>query len=250
MKNMHRRSIAIVAAGLLVLVGAGGTYAATKSSGSDERKAFLDDVAKRLNVDPSDLTKAMREAFFARLDAAVTAGKLSKAQADAIKKRVQDSGGVPPIGPFGGPDRGPGGPPGFERGGRHHGGPIFGGIAAAAKFLDLTDAQLRDQLASGKSLADIAKDKGKPVGDLKAAIRTGVKSKLDDAVTAKQLTQTQEDEILKELDDHLDDLVNGKPGTLRKGPGRHEGFHGFGGPPPAGNVPGSAPPAVVGGGQI
>ena len=256
MKHTHK-SVAVLAAGLLVLVGAGGTYAATKSSGNSERQAFLDDVAKRLNVDPKDLTTALREAFFDRLDAAVKAGKITKDQADAIKKRVQSGGGVP-FGPFGGPGPGPGGPPGFfHRGGPPgpgHGGPLFGGIDAAAKFLGLTDAQLRDQLMSGKSLADIAKDKGKSVDDLKAAIKDGVKTKLDAAVKDKKLTQDQEDKILKELDSHLDDIVNGKPGKFGGKREHHRWKDGpRGGPPTApGTYPGSAPvvPAPAGGGQI
>ncbi len=69
---------------------------------------------------------------------------------------------------------------------------------------------------SGKALADIANDKGKSVDDLKAAIKDGVKGKLDDAVKDKKLTQDQEDKILKELDSHLDDIVNGKPGKFGK----------------------------------
>lgn len=251
MKPKHKRKIAVAAAGLIVLAGAGGTYAATKSSGDTERQAFLNDVAKRLKVDPKDLTTALREAFFDRLDAAVAAGKLSKDQADAMKKRIESNGGVPPVGPFGGP--GPGGGPGFHRGGPRGpggGGAFFGGLDAAAKFLGLTDAQLRDQLVAGKSLADIAKDKGKSVDDLKSAIKTAAKSKLDDAVTNKRLTQAQEDGILKDLDSRLDDLVNATPG---KGSGKPHDFRGFRGGPPSGKPPafqGSAPAPSAGGGQI
>jgi hypothetical protein len=240
MKHIQRRGMAVVAAALLLLVGAGGTYAATKSSGTSEREAFLNDVAKRLNVDPKDLTTALREAFSARLDAAVKAGRLTKDQADAIKKRIQSNGGVPfpggfggPVGPGGGP--GPGGPPGFRGGVPGHGGAFFGGLDAAAKFLGLTEAELRDQIMSGKSLADIAKDKGKSLDDLKAAIKDGVKSKLDDAVKDKRLTQAQEDDILKELDSHLDDLVNGKAGAF---PGKP--YHGPRGRGVFGGIDGAA----------
>jgi hypothetical protein len=257
MRHIQRRGMAVVAAALLALVGAGGTYAATKSSGTSEREAFLNDVAKRLNVDPKDLTTAMREAYFDRLDAAVQAGKLTKEQADAIKKRIQSGGGVP-FGPVGGPG-GPGGPgpgpggPDFHRGGPGHGGPIFGGIDAVAKFLGLTEAQLRDELMSGKSLADIAKDKGKSVDDLKAAIKDGVKGRLDDAVKDKKLTQAQEDEILKGLDSHLDDIVNGKPGKFggKLGHRRWKGGPGGGPPSAPGTYPGSAPAApAIGNGSI
>jgi len=249
MKPKHKRSIAVVAAGLLALAGAGGTYAATKSSGDTERKAFLDDVAKRLKVDPKDLTTALREAYFARLDAAVKAGRLTQAQADAIKKRIGSSGDVPFLGPFGGPGPG-GGPPGFHRGGPHGGGALFGGIDAAAKFLGLTRAELGEQLRSGKSLADVAKDKGKSVDDLKSAIKAGVKSQLDDAVGKKRLTQAKADEILKDLDGRLDDIVNGKGKGLRGG--KRGNFKGFRGPPPSGAAPGNFDGVVpqAGGGQI
>ena len=58
-----------------------------------EQKAFLDDVAKRLNVTRDQLDAAVKGAAEARIDAAVAAGKLTKEQGDAAKKRLA-SGGV------------------------------------------------------------------------------------------------------------------------------------------------------------
>src|SRR5919201_3203264 len=106
-----RRRVAIGATGLAVAAAAtGGAYAATSGSGTSDRQAFLNDVAKRLHVSSSDLKSAIKGALFDRLDADVKAGRLTQAQADAIKKRIQQRGGVPffagPRGPgpfFGGP---------------------------------------------------------------------------------------------------------------------------------------------------
>ena len=146
----------------------------------------------------------MKGAFADRLEAAVKAGKLTQAQADKIKKQVQQNGGPPGSAATCGPsaraaDRtsstvGPGGP----------GGPIHAGIDAAAKYLGLTDQQLLDQIKSGKSLADIAGDKNKPVDGLKSAIKDSVKSDLDSDVKAGRLTQSQENDILGKLDSRLD----------------------------------------------
>src|SRR3954447_5237097 len=120
-----KRKLAVGAAGLAVLAGGGGAYAAGSTSPSPgaaakpadraaEQKAFLDDVAKRLNVTREQLDAAIKGAAEARIDAAVAAGMLTKAQGDAAKQRLQN--GVPLLGPGG--LRGPGGPHGRFGGAR------------------------------------------------------------------------------------------------------------------------------------
>src|SRR5207248_11622173 len=79
--------VAVVALG-------GGAYAATQS-GTNPRQAFLNDVAKRLNVSPSQLNSALKGAYTDRLNAAVKAGMLTQAQANQIEKRIQNGKGVP-----------------------------------------------------------------------------------------------------------------------------------------------------------
>jgi hypothetical protein len=214
-----KRKLAIGATGLVVLGGGGAAYAVTKSN-DNERQAFLGDVAKRLNVTPEKLNSALKGAFEDRLDAAVKAGRLTQKQADEIKKKVEQ-GGVPPmLGPGFGAGAGAGAARGhffFKGGPGRAGGPIHNGIDAAAKYIGLSDKQLMQKLQSGKSLADIAGEQKKSVAGLKSAITDSVKSDLDKAVKDKHLTQAQEDHILKRLGDKLDALVNAK---------------GFPGPPP------------------
>jgi hypothetical protein len=231
-----KRKLAIGVTGLLVLGGAGAAYGIT-SGGKDEREAFLNDAAKRLNVSPDKLKSALQGAFEDRLDAAVKAGRLSQEEADAIKKKI-DQGGGPPVGI-----------PGFGFGEKHLAlaGPIKAGLDAAANYLDLTDKQLIEKLESGKSLADVAGDQKKSVDGLKSAIKDAVKTQLDQAVKDKRLTQDQENKVLDGFNDRLDDMVNGKgfgppPGLRRHlGPDGKRGFH-FGFGPAAAPAPVPAQP--------
>jgi hypothetical protein len=213
-----KRKIAVGAAGLAVLGGSGGAYAATQSPPANrpdpaaQQKAFLDDLAKRLNVTQDKLDAALKGAASARIDAAVAAGQLTPQQGDEAKKRIA-SGSVPL------PGFGRGGKHGFGRGPRGPGGPGRPGfgfgpgmsLSAAAKFLGLTDAQLRTQLRGGKSLADVAKDKGKSTADLKAAMKTAITGELDQAVKDNKLTADQRTQIEQSLDARLDSLIANTP---------------------------------------
>jgi hypothetical protein len=206
-RNVIRR-LAIGATGLAVLSGAGVAYGVTQRSGND-RQAFLNDVAGRLNVTPHKLSGALKGAFEDRLDAAVKAGRLTQAQANEIKKRVERGGAPPILG--GGPRHGF-----FHHGGP--GGPIHAGLDAAASYLGLTDRQLFEKLRSGKSPADVAGDQNKSVDGLESAIKASVKKDLDGAVRDKRITPAQEARILSGLDSRLSDLVN------RKGLGPRQGW--------------------------
>jgi AraC-like DNA-binding protein len=215
--NIKRR-VALGVIALAVTAFAGGAYAASQDSGANARQAFLDDVAKRLHVTPQQLTAAIKGASLDQLSAAVAAGKLTQAQANAIRQEIQKNGGAP-LGPFlfgpGGRGGGPPQAPGFfharhffgGQGGGAHGG-AAGPISDAAKYLGLSASKLFAELASGKSLAQIAKSRGKPVSGLKDTIMAARKARLDKAVAAKLLTAAQEQQILRELSARLDERIN------------------------------------------
>src|SRR3954471_3768252 len=212
-----RRKAAGAAAGLALVAGAAGAAYAVSGGSSDNRQAFVNDVAGRLHVTPQQLKDAFAGALGDRLAADVKAGRITQAQADEIKRHAQEHGGLPFFGPpppgpgsfggahFGGPPPLGGPPPGAP-------GPIMAGLDAAAKYLGLTDPQLRTRLRSGKSLAQVASAQNKPVNGLKSAIEAAVKKDLDQAVADKRITQAQEDDILSGLHGRLDELVNRKPG--------------------------------------
>jgi hypothetical protein len=212
-----RRKVAGAAAGLALVAGAAGAAYAVSSGSSGTRQAFLNDVAGRLHVTPQQLKDAVAGAVADRLAADVKAGRLTQAQADEIKRRATEHGGLPFLGPpppgpggpgpppFGGPPRFGGPPPGAP-------GPIMAGLDAAAKYLGLTDAQLQTRLRSGKSLAQVAATQNKPVDGLKSAIEAAVKKDLDQAVAGKRITKAQESDILSGLPGRLDQIVNHRPG--------------------------------------
>jgi hypothetical protein len=201
-----RRIAAIALSGALVAGGTGVAIAAVTKD--DERKAeqaVLDDAAKRLGVTPDKLRDALSAAQDAQLDQAVKDGKLTRKQADAIKERREQSGSV-----LGGPRIGkrfhPGGPHLRFRGGHGAGGPKGAMIGDVASALGLSTDKLFEQLRDGKSIADIAKAQGKTLADVRSAVTAKAKTRLDKAVKDGDITQTQADDVLEQLDDRLADL--------------------------------------------
>jgi hypothetical protein len=194
MEWKSKKTVAGIGAALaLVGGGVGGAIAATSDTTPQaEKAAFLADAANRLGVQSSQLENALQQAAIDRVDAAVADGRLTKAEGDAIKARIQSG------------DFGPGIGFGF---GRMHVG--FGvALGAAATYLGLTDAQLRSDVESGQSLAQIATAQGKSVDGLKQALIADAKSHLDQAVKDGKLTAAQETEFLNDLSSRIDDLVN------------------------------------------
>ena len=68
--------------------------------------------------------------------------------------------------------------------------------------------QLHEQLRDGKSLADVAKAQNKSVDGLKAALKSELTAKLDQAVKDKRLTEAQKTKMLADIDARLDEIVN------------------------------------------
>ena len=214
-----RRKVMLVGVAALAAAGGGAAIAAATGSPNDERKAVIDDAAKQLGVTPAKLSSALKKALENRVDAAVAAGRLTTDQGEALKKRIE-SDDYPALGlGFGlGHRAGPGGP-GMHRGGH---------LDAAAAYLGVSQDALRAQLEDGKTLADVAKaTKGKSVDGLVAALVADEKEKLDAAVKAGRLTQTQADTILADAKARATDLVNGtfsaRPHGRFGGPGDGNG---------------------------
>lgn len=191
--SVHKK-FAAGAAALLLLGGAGGAVAATQLSGGSGAQAYINDVAAHLNVSPSALTTAMRAAATDQIDAAVTAGRITQAQADALEQRIDQGDGLPFLGhPFG--------RTGFGRG-------LRGGLAAAAQYLGTAEATVRSDLHSGRSLADLASStSGKSVAGLEGAILAAERNRLLTAVSSGRITSRQEQVRLADLSSRIDSLV-------------------------------------------
>ena len=183
----------------LAVAGGGGAVAATQLHDySAESKAVVADAAKRLGVTPSQLSSALKAAIEKQIDAAVADGRITKEQAAELKQRVE-SGDFPLVGI--------GGPPMFD----HHGG--FGpgpSLDAAASYLGVSETELRAQLESGKSLADLAKAHGESVDGLVDAMVAEERNELDRAVEDGRITRAQETQILSDLRTRIASMVDGQ----------------------------------------
>jgi len=200
MRAVFKHKFTIAATALAMAAFAGGAYAATQT-GMSSRQAFLSDVAKRLNVTPAQLSAAIKAAFLDRLDAAVKAGRLTQAQANGIRRRIAQSAAVPF---FLGPLR-----PRLLRGGPGHGrSPAHGTLATAAQYLGITDAQLLRDLASGQSLAQVAKARGQSIAGLEQAMVAAIRSRLDRAPAAGVISNAREQRVLGRLAARIARRVN------------------------------------------
>jgi polyhydroxyalkanoate synthesis regulator phasin len=215
------QKIAVGGALVLAVSGAGGAVAATKlRTPEQESRAMLNDVAGQLGVTPERLSNAFKTALKNRIDQAVKDGHLTQAEATSMKAAI-DRESVPMLGP------------GF---GFRHGGPGHfrghQGLEAAAKYLGMTEAALRTQLQSGKTLAQVAKDRNKSVDGLVTALVAEKKARIEQAVKDGHLSPAQADELVAGIKEHVTAMVNGRFERRRE---HHFGPLGPRGPPGSGS---------------
>jgi hypothetical protein len=193
-KAFLSRRLVIGATGLVVLAGAAGAVAATQGAPGSGAQAYINDLAGRLGVSPSALTAAIKASDSDQIDAAVAAGRLTQAQATALKARIQQSAGVPFFG--------------HRFAARGFRGGIGGSAATAAQYLGITEATLHADLQAGQSLAAIATaTPDKSVAGLKTAIIAAETTRLGAAVSAGQITGQQEQQRLTNLASRIDALL-------------------------------------------
>lgn len=144
-------------------------------------------------------------------------GTLTQAQADKVATTLDDKL----------PVRGPHGP-----------GMVREGLDDAAKVIGISGDELRTQLQSGKSLAEVAKSHGVSEDTLVTRLVASAKSHLADAVKAGRLTQAQADRMTADLSARITRMVTSTPRF--GGPGRHGGPDGRWSEPPNGSGSGSS----------
>ena len=210
MKGMLNRKVVVAGVAVLAVAVTGGAIAATKANDRKaESQAVVNDAAKQLGVQPSELSSALKTALANRVDAAVKAGTITKAEGDAMKARI-NSGDFPLFG---------GGHRGDHKGGLR----IHHSLDAAASYLGLTEAQLKTQVSSGKTLAQVAKAQSKSVDGLVDALVKDANAKIDQAVKDGKLTKAQADEIKQDQREHLTDFVNNGKLGFKHRDGNREG---------------------------
>jgi hypothetical protein len=195
------RRAMVIGTAVAAVAAIGGTALAHESS--TVGNSFLGDFARHLGVSPAKVREAYQATVIDRIEAAVKAGQLTRAQADAIEARVRSHQGGPFL--FGGPRPGFGHRP-FEHHGafEHHGPSPFD---AAATYLGISRDALHQALASGKTLAQVAQANGKTVPGLEAAMTAPFTARIADAVKSGRLTKQQAARFTHTVAAHLDDFV-------------------------------------------
>lgn len=221
MKLTRKRTIVVAVVAAAVAAGGTGAAFATGTLGGqtpqERQAAILQDLAGKLGVSVDKLKTAIQAVAGDQIDQALADGRLTQAQADELKQRLQSS----TLLPFG---IGPGPGHGF---GAHAGLALGRGMEldAAATYLGVSRADLVTELQGGKTLAQVAQDKGKSVDGLKQAMVDAASTELDQAVAAGKITAEQRSAILSGLTARIDAIVDGT--MPAPGPGMHRGF-GFG----------------------
>jgi hypothetical protein len=174
---------------------------------------------------PKDAVTDRVAAIRDRLQGLVDDKTLTDAQADKVAETLGEKGG--PLG----------------RDGFHGPRMFLGGhsLAPAAQFLGMSEDDVRSALRDGTTLAELARQKGKSVDGLVAAITKAVNGNLDQAVKDGKLTQQQADEARQRVADGVKRFV--EQGFPAKGGGRGFGGHGFGPRGDRDNDRPDAPPA-------
>ena len=181
----------------------------------------ISDVAKAKNVDLAVVKAALTAELTAHLAEEVKSGEHTQAEADA--KLAEATAKMDKMLTTAGLPQGPGGKGGQHGAGGMGGqrGPIKAEVAAIAKVLNLTEAELKTQ-SETKSLADIAKAQNVDIADVKAVILAGFKTHLAEEVKSGEHTQAEADAKLAEFTSKLDTMVNNvRPAGGKGGPGGH-----------------------------
>ena len=178
-KTRNKRIAVLAGVGVLVGGGLAGAFAAT--SGQDDPAGDLASaLSKRTGeqISSAEVKGAFADVLKQRLQQDVASGRITQAEADQILERAKNAP-LPGVG-------GPGGPGHHGRGG--HGMDQI--EAAVGKKIGMTEAQIDEQEAQGKTLAQIAEAKGMSRAELVATISATIKaSERGQGLTDAQATQ-------------------------------------------------------------
>lgn len=214
-----------LAAGLVAGTGAGFLLSITGSAGAtglttaaitavDDTTDDTTDATTNATTDDSDRAAEHSARLTEVLQPLVDDGTLTQAQLDAVIAALGDAG------PMGGGHGGPGGGRGEH-------------LDVVATTLGLTEAEVREAISNGQTLAQLAEANGSTGQALIDVLVAEVKAHLDEEVAAGDHTQEEADAKLADATTRITEFVNntdtagpmggpGEPGG-RGGPRGHHG---------------------------
>ncbi len=183
------RYVAAAATGAAALLfGGGAAFAGQNAEDKGARcEARLAKIAEKQGLTVAEVEAKVRARLTAKVDAALQSGRVSSERAAMLKERIAEGSLCK-------------GHALRARLGRHR------LLAAAAEFLGLDRAELRDALP-GTSLSALAEKQGKSVAGLKVALLAPVEARLAKAVEMKRISQERADRLLERLENRVDRLA-------------------------------------------
>jgi len=193
------RWVVLPVAGLAaIVIGVAAVEAApspspSTSTSSNYGQVFLDKLGAILHLNRQQTQDALKQAELQTVDQMRKDGKITQAQADAMKARINAGQGLGPVGGFG-----------FRHDGFKADRTLIRDLTtaelnAAASALHMSTADFQSALRSGKSLSDLETQQKVSDSALKAAMKNAAKGVLDKAVKAGTITQSQADAILAKV---------------------------------------------------
>jgi len=168
---------------------AGAVADQSSTSSSSVCNEFATHFSSDLGVSQDKVNSAFEQAVGQTLADEVTAGHITQAQADAIKKKMAGKAPCTLAGNLGGKNAA--------------GGAVYQQalMSAAASALGITTDTLKSDLAKGMTLHQIADAQSPPVTEaqFRSKLIANLKPTLDKAVTDKKITSAQEQKILAAL---------------------------------------------------
>jgi hypothetical protein len=194
MRRWTKPLLGLLVVGILVLGGVVGgvvSHALAQAGSAKEepqplREEFLSGVAAKLGVPVDQLNGAIQSTELDMLDKAVEQGKVGPAVADRLRQRIEAGSLLPLLrSSLGGQAR-------LSVGQRLV-------LNAAASVLDMTSQDLASEMRTmGRSLAQVAEEKGVSRDDLKNGIVANVEKYLDNG--------------LERLRENIDSIIDRTPG--------------------------------------
>ena len=184
-------AFALAVAGTLTVsaVAFGGVANAGGPGAGDQGGRYTELLAQKLGISVEQLQAARKAARDQLIDDAVAQGRITAEQGAQLKLLEPGSGRLKGLG-------------------RDVAGVVKNVIEAAAGVIGITSDELKTELQAGKSLAQVASERGVSRDQLKSGLSTELKSRIEQAVQNGRLTRAQADLLNGGLDAHLDGAVD------------------------------------------
>jgi uncharacterized protein YidB (DUF937 family) len=207
-------AIGVGVAGLIAVtaLGLGGASAQTPAPSDTDTPGgrYTELLAEELGISVDELNEARLSARNAAIDELVAEGKLTQEQGEEMKSHELGEGFREHFG------KGPGGK--LVKA-------VVNVFQSAADIIGLPVEEVRERIAGGESLAEIAQSEGISADELKADLVAKLTTDINAAVASGELSQERANMLLEHLDEMVERAINHEGGQMGQG---FEGMRRFG----------------------